>query len=83
MAIEENRRSLANVEARVADEKQNHRYNEDESKGHIQGEYVHQGEDVKRTEKAGTAATAGRSHHQRQRRTGHCERTKRPRRSQA
>ena len=59
MSIEENSRSLANVEARVADEKQDHKYNEDESKGHIQGEYVHQGEDVKRTEKA-SKATAGR-----------------------
>jgi hypothetical protein len=49
----------ANAEARVENENQKHYYCEDETAGHIRGEFEHKGEDVKRTEKASNA-TAGR-----------------------
>lgn len=47
----------ANAEARV--ENADHCYCENESAGHLTGEFEHKGEDVERTEKASTA-TAGR-----------------------
>jgi hypothetical protein len=56
---EKNGHVLANAEARVENENQNHCYCENETAGHITGEFEHKGEDVDRTEKASTA-TAGR-----------------------
>jgi len=56
---EKNGHVPANAEARVENENQKHCYCEDESAGHIAGEFEHKGEDVERTEKASTA-TAGR-----------------------
>ena len=60
MSIEEKgKRSLANAEARVENENQKHSYCENETAGHITGEFEHKGEDPAREE--GTSkATAGR-----------------------
>ena len=56
---EKNGHVAANAEARVENDNQKHCYSENESAGHITGEFEHKGEDVERTEKASTA-TAGR-----------------------
>jgi hypothetical protein len=56
---EKNGHVPANAEARVENENQKHCYCEDETAGHITGEFEHKGEGVERTEKASTA-TAGR-----------------------
>jgi hypothetical protein len=54
-------RSLANANSSVENETQKHDYSEDASGAKpLQGEFEHKGEDVKRIEKASTAATAGR-----------------------
>jgi hypothetical protein len=58
---EKNGHVAANAEARVENEDQkNHCYCENESAGHQTGEFEHKGEDVERTEKASSKATAGR-----------------------
>lgn len=56
---EKNGHVTANAEARVENENQKHAYCENETAGHITGEFEHKGEDVERTEKS-SAATAGR-----------------------
>jgi hypothetical protein len=50
---------VANANSSVENETQDHCYSEDETAGHIPGEFEHKGEDVERTEKSSTA-TAGR-----------------------
>jgi hypothetical protein len=61
MSIEEKgKRSLANATASIENENQkSHSYCENESAGHLTGEFEHKGEDVQRAEKA-SKATAGR-----------------------
>jgi hypothetical protein len=56
---EQNGHVPANAESRVENETQKHAYCENESAGHLTGEFEHKGEDVERTEKA-SKATAGR-----------------------